>query len=92
MGMEASTIYSMLPVGDRKDGVVLYASVTNPDRARNFHDYQIEYLQVPILIFHAKDDNWRAIMIPKMYLVDSRIVHLFHLKQVVICCLDIQRK
>ena len=57
MGMESSTIYGMLPVGDRKDGVVLDASVTNPDMARNFDDYQIESLQVPTLIFHAKDDK-----------------------------------
>ena len=57
MGMEPSTIYSMLPVNDRKDGVILDASVTNPDMARNFGDYPIEDLQVPTLIFHAKDDK-----------------------------------
>lgn len=57
MGMESSTIYGMLPVGDRKEGVVLDASVTNPDMARNFDDYRIESLQVPTLIFHAKDDK-----------------------------------
>ena len=57
MGMEPSTIYSMLPINDRKAGVVLDASVTNPDIARNFEDYQIEDLQVPTLIFHAKDDK-----------------------------------
>lgn len=57
MGMEPSTIYSMLPVSDRKDGVVLDASVTNPDMARNFDDYPIENLQVPTLILHAKDDR-----------------------------------
>ena len=42
MGMEPSTIYSMLPVSDRKDGVVLDASITNPDMARNFEDYTVE--------------------------------------------------
>ena len=57
MGMEPSTIYSMLPINDRKAGVVLDASVTNPDMARNFGDYPIEDLQVPTLIFHAKDDK-----------------------------------
>lgn len=57
MGMESSAIYGMLPVGDRKDGVVLDASVTNTDMARNFDDYRIESLQVPTLIFHAKDDK-----------------------------------
>ncbi len=57
MGMEPSTIYSMLPVGDRKDGVVLDASVTNLDMAKNYNDYHIEKLQVPTLVFHAKDDK-----------------------------------
>lgn len=57
MGIEPSTIYSMLPVRDRKDGVILDASITNPDMARNFEDYPIEDLQVPTLIFHAKDDK-----------------------------------
>ena len=57
MGMEPSTIYSMLPVGDRKNGVVLAASVTNLDMARNYDNYRIEDLQVPTLVFHAKDDK-----------------------------------
>ena len=51
MGMEPSTIYSMLP------GVILDASVTNVDMARNYDNYRIEDLQVPTLIFHAKDDK-----------------------------------
>ena len=57
MGMEPSTIYSMMPVHDRKEGVVLDASMTNPDMARNFEHYPIEALQIPTLIFHAKDDK-----------------------------------
>lgn len=57
MGMVPSTIYSMLPISERKAGVVLDASVTNPDMARNFDTYQIENLQVPVLILHAKDDK-----------------------------------
>ncbi len=57
MGMEPSTIYSMLPISQRKEGVVLDASFTNPDMARNYEDYPIEALQVPTLVFHAKDDK-----------------------------------
>lgn len=44
MGMEPSTIYSMLPINDRKVGVILDASVTNPDMARDFGEYPIEDL------------------------------------------------
>lgn len=57
MGMEPSTIYDMLPIGERKDGVVLDASVTNLDMARNYDDCRVEDLQVPTLVFHAKDDK-----------------------------------
>lgn len=57
MGMDPSTIYSMMPVSERKAGVVLDAAVTKPDMARNYESYVIEKLQVPVLILHAKDDR-----------------------------------
>ena len=57
MGMEPSTIHSMLPVSERKAGVVLDASVTNLDMAGNYDDYHVEDLQVPTLVFQAKDDK-----------------------------------
>ena len=57
MGMEPSTIGGMLPIADRKDGVVLDASVTNIDMAKNYYDYFVEDLKVPYLIIHAKDDK-----------------------------------
>ena len=57
MGMDPSTIYSMMPVSERKAGVVLDAAVTNPDMARNYESYAIENLKVPVLILHAKDDK-----------------------------------
>lgn len=57
MGMNPSTIYSMMPVSERKAGVRLDAAITNPDMARNYESYDIENLQVPVLILHAKDDK-----------------------------------
>ena len=57
MGMEQSTIYSMLPIHDRKVGVILHADVTNPAMPRDFGDSPIEELQVPTLSCHAKDDK-----------------------------------
>ena len=57
MGMEPNTIYSMLPINERYDGVMTDASVTNPDMARNFDEYIIENLQAPVLIFQVKDDK-----------------------------------
>ncbi len=57
MGMESSVIHSMLPVSERREGMILDAKMTNPDMARNFDDYPIETLQAPTLILHAKDDK-----------------------------------
>lgn len=57
IGMEPSTIYSMLPINERKEGVILDASVTNLDMAKNYDNYHIEDLQVPTLAFQAKDDK-----------------------------------
>jgi len=57
MGMESSTIYGMLPVNERREGIIIDSSITNPDMLRNYDEYVTENLQVPVLIFQAKDDK-----------------------------------
>jgi len=57
MGMKPSIIYDILPCNNRKDGVILDASVTNIDMAKNFDNYPIEKMQVPSLVIQAKDDK-----------------------------------
>jgi pimeloyl-ACP methyl ester carboxylesterase len=57
MGMEADTVYSMLPLHLRREGMMLDAQVTNPDMARNFLDYPIEEIICPVLIIGARDDK-----------------------------------
>ncbi len=57
MGMESSVIHTMLPVNERRDGMIIDAKVINLDMARNFDEYPIESLQSPTLILHAKDDK-----------------------------------
>lgn len=57
MGMAPETIYSMMPIDQRKTGAVIDASKTNPDMERNFDEYNIESLQMSTLILHAKDDK-----------------------------------
>ena len=47
MGMEPSTIYSMLPINDRKVGVILDDSVTNPDMAREFGSIRLRIYRFP---------------------------------------------
>ena len=57
MGMDPDTIHSMMPISQRKVGVDIDGALTNPNMARNYDDYPIEALQVPTLIFHARDDQ-----------------------------------
>ena len=57
MGMERETIHTMLPFGERREGTIIDAEITNPDMAKNYDDYQIESLRLPVLIFQAKDDK-----------------------------------
>ena len=57
MGMESSLINSMLPISKKRTGVVLDASVTNLDMIREFDDYTLENIQLPVLVIHAKDDK-----------------------------------
>jgi len=57
MGMDPSTIYGMLPIKNRKEGVLLDSKITNTDMARNYYTYNIEELKISTLILHAKDDK-----------------------------------
>ena len=56
MSMPASTVEVIQPVAERKVGVVLDGKFTNPDMERNYHDYPIEEMKVPVLILHSEDD------------------------------------
>ena len=57
MGMAPETIHTMMPFDERRDGTIIDAEITNPDMAKNYDDYKIESLRVPVLIFQAKDDK-----------------------------------
>ena len=56
LGMPASTVKTIQPIAERKIGVVLDGKLTNPDMERNFEQYPIEELKVPVLILHSEDD------------------------------------
>lgn len=71
MGMSPDTIYGMLPIEERAAGVKLDGTITNMDMARNFEEYPIETLQMPVLILHAKDDK----LVP--YEKVSNVIHRF---------------
>ena len=55
--MDRKTIYSMLPIEERKSGMINDTAVVMPDMALNFDDYPIEEMQLPALIFQARDDK-----------------------------------
>ena len=57
LSIEREAVYTMLPVTERREGLVNDAKITNPDMARNPDDYPIENLQAPVLVFHAKNDK-----------------------------------
>lgn len=57
MGMSPDTIYQMLPISRRSQGMRNDSAVTNPDMARHFDDYPIEQISAPVLIMGAEDDK-----------------------------------
>jgi pimeloyl-ACP methyl ester carboxylesterase len=56
MGMPASTVQTIQPVSQRKEGVLIDGKLANPDMERHFDQYPIEELSVPVLIMHSEDD------------------------------------
>ena len=57
MGMESDVIFEILPMKDKKDGIVFDGDVTNKDHTLHYENYDLRKLIVPVLIFHAKDDK-----------------------------------
>ncbi len=57
MGLPAETVKSIQPIAERRVGIILDGKLTNPDMERNFEQYPIEDLKVPVLILHSKDDS-----------------------------------
>jgi hydrolase, alpha/beta domain protein len=51
------SVTSILPIEKRKVGAYIDSAISNPDMAKNFDDYRIESLTVPVLIFSAMDDR-----------------------------------
>ena len=57
MGMDSKTINVILPLEERREGILLDARISNTDMDNNYKDYDMQELKVPVLIFHAKDDK-----------------------------------
>jgi len=57
MSMTKETWLSVFPVSERAKGVVNDGYEANADGEKNYDDYTLENLHVPVLILHAKDDQ-----------------------------------
>lgn len=57
MGMEKETLKSIIPMKDRKAGIIFDGKITNTVMVNNYQDYDLSKLSVPVLIIHAKDDK-----------------------------------
>lgn len=57
MGMDRATIEMIMPLKERKAGIVIDAKVANTVMQNHREEYDMSTLEVPVLCFHAKDDK-----------------------------------
>lgn len=57
MGMNGDTVRTILPIADRKEGILFDSTTVNGAKAGHFEDYNLEKARIPVLIIHAKDDK-----------------------------------
>ena len=57
MGMESSVIKQIMPMKDRKAGIVFDGDVVNKDHTNNYENYDLRNIKVPVLIIHSEDDK-----------------------------------
>ena len=57
MGMGSSVIKQIMPMGERKEGIVFDGDVVNKDHTNNYDNYDLRSIKVPVLIIHSEDDK-----------------------------------
>ncbi len=57
MGMSKSVLKTIIPMKDRKAGILFDGKLTNTDAVNNPGNYDMSKITVPVLIFHTKDDK-----------------------------------
>ena len=53
---DANLLDTMLPVNERRQGVIADTNITNVDMTLHYEEYALEKITCPILVIHAKDD------------------------------------
>ena len=57
MGMDRSVIKQIMPMKERKAGIVFDGDVVNKDQTNNYDNYDLRSIKVPVLIIHSEDDK-----------------------------------
>ena len=57
MGMDRNVIKQIMPMKERKAGVVFDGDVVNKDHTNHYDNYDLKNIKVPVLIIHSEDDK-----------------------------------
>lgn len=57
MRMKSETIEAIMPLAERKQGIIFDGKVTNTVMLNHYQDYDMTELNVPVLMIHSKDDK-----------------------------------
>jgi len=57
MGMESSVIKQIMPMKERRAGIVFDGEVVNKDHTDHYENYDLRNIKVPVLIIHSEDDK-----------------------------------
>ncbi len=57
MGMDRSVIKQIMPLKERRAGIVFDGDVVNKDHTDHYDNYDLKKIKVPVLIIHSEDDK-----------------------------------
>ena len=57
MGMESNVIKQIMPMKERKEGIIFDGDVVNKDHTNHYENYDLRSIKVPVLIIHSEDDK-----------------------------------
>ena len=57
MGMDRSVIKQIIPLKERRAGIVFDGDVVNKDHTDHYDNYDLKKIKVPVLIIHSEDDK-----------------------------------
>ena len=55
--MESNVIKQIMPMKERKEGIVFDGDVVNKDHTNHYENYDLRNIKVPVLIIHSEDDK-----------------------------------